>query len=250
MYRMAQVLLKEYVRIALIILLIVWTVTSLSRTCSYREIAVHSVSTTGILMLSPSQSNVSLHQCAALCDRHENCSTLVYLKSNKSCTFYGLDYPRSPFPRNTTPASTGIAFTLTSACKYTYSKFFNKCFLLLNTLTTKVSHSNNCSNLGGKLIQLNTLTELQFLRELFYFLNGNASAAYYVGAELQTLGQRYFIWTNTTRNLTGSPMWGASQPDGLPGPNENCVETTQQFGYLLNDVSCSMNRSSICEFSV
>ncbi|KAH9525080.1 hypothetical protein Btru_000281 [Bulinus truncatus] len=117
--------LRDCGRVGLIVLTTVWTVSSLARSTYYQQISISRVTSIDLILLAPTTANVSLHQCAALCDLHQNCTTVLY--SNTSCQFYGLDYVRSPYPVAAVPALPRRAFYLKSGI----DTFRDNTFLLI-----------------------------------------------------------------------------------------------------------------------
>ncbi|CAL1546911.1 unnamed protein product [Lymnaea stagnalis] len=232
---------------------LLWTASSLSRLTLYDQVSIDKIITLNVLLLDNYLPNKSRLHCALRCDHHENCTAFLYHKANRTCALYGLDFPRnnSVYPKSAAPVTPWQAFYVDSGCPYNYNKKYKKCFLLLNQAGSHNIVSNNCSSLGGKLVQFSSYNELLFFQGFLLFLNGNKSMNYFVGAQISVTATKTFVWTNTTRSFgPGDPMWSATQPDALPGPNEDCVEASKDFQYLLNDVSCSMTKRGICEFPV
>lgn len=56
-----------------------------------------------------------------------------------------------------------------------------------------------------------------------------------------------FFWASNGQPISlNKTFWLANQPDNA-SPGEHCVHLWHSYAYLLNDVSCEMNYSVICE---
>ncbi|CAL1546910.1 unnamed protein product [Lymnaea stagnalis] len=207
-----------------------------------------------LLLLEKGPGAVTLLSCARSCGQNRKCTMFLHNRF-KLCLLYGVDYPRSPFPQDKPPSAEFNAYYLRSECPYIFIRQFNKCIYLPYKLFSNLSTiTSTCSNHGGKLLQFHTTKELTVIRNYIkkkYPVSGR-EVKYYIGA-FALDASRTFVWQSSSRSLPVSDaMWGSGQPDGAVGSGDNCVVMDQQLDYLLNDVSCQLQKDmgTICQLDM
>ncbi|VDI19113.1 Hypothetical predicted protein [Mytilus galloprovincialis] len=104
---------------------------------------------------------------------------------------------------------------------------------------------DNCYSIGGKLAELETKGENDFIKNTLTVRNSSAADAYFLGGYKLNPSDG-FRWISTPSQSWTFKDFGTDEPSN---PTEMCLGSFLSIGFQWADVPCDWLRSYICEFS-
>ncbi|XP_071123409.1 C-type lectin domain family 4 member A-like [Mytilus edulis] len=104
-------------------------------------------------------------------------------------------------------------------------------------------HLNNCYNFGGKLVELETKEENDFIKDTL--TNRNADALYFLGGYKFNANDG-IRWINTPGQAMTFTDYAANEPNSPT--TELCLGSYRHMKFQWVDIPCNWLKSYICEF--
>ncbi|KAM9811019.1 perlucin-like protein [Neosynchiropus ocellatus] len=131
-------------------------------------------------------------------------------------------------------------------CKEGWWSFQKSCYLLSTSAVTWSSAENKCQTLGGHLVVLNNVAELDYLSEI-----SELRFNYWIGLVERT-HEGHWSWVDGTDYASMQKFWDKGQPDDWDYRvnGEDCGQlhsASKRKRRLWNDADCMLSYRYICE---
>ncbi|XP_062617681.1 perlucin-like [Saccostrea cucullata] len=138
-----------------------------------------------------------------------------------------------------------VVTALPSSCPRGWIHRGTSCYLFVNDAVDAedwMVAMSFCSSLHAKLVEIETVTEDEFLR--LHLLDNKLTGSYWIGlSDIQAEG--VWVWTSS-QNTPTYTNWPPGQPDNNAG-EEDCAHLYAAFGFQWNDYPCNKANNFICE---
>ncbi|VDI19112.1 Hypothetical predicted protein [Mytilus galloprovincialis] len=128
------------------------------------------------------------------------------------------------------------------SCADCYSYATSTYRIIEDTVDWKTAR-NSCYNFGGKLVELETKEENEFIKDTLTYRN--ADATYYLGGYMFNANDG-IRWITTPSQAMTFTDWAAGEPNNPI--TELCLGSYGPFKYQWIDLPCNWLKSYICEF--
>ncbi|CAG2206481.1 unnamed protein product [Mytilus edulis] len=184
----------------------------------------------------------SIVVCAMLCSYQDKCCVASFEKLTSSCW---MDTSENCSVSTYTVTGWNVMHRrlyVPPSCADCYSYATSTYKIIVDTVDWQTAQ-NNCYHLGGKLVEIETIEENDFIK--YTLTNRNADTIYYLGG-YQFNANDGIRWINTPSQVMTFTDWAAGDPNNPT--TELCLGSYGPANFQWVNLSCNRLESYICEF--
>uniref|UniRef100_A0A3P8NQ91 C-type lectin domain-containing protein n=1 Tax=Astatotilapia calliptera TaxID=8154 RepID=A0A3P8NQ91_ASTCA len=131
-----------------------------------------------------------------------------------------------------------------TTCPDNWSEFGGRCFHYVSVQMTWAEAEKNCQAMKAHLASVNNAEDNENIQKVIRAASLNATRTWIGGTDCQM--NDLWLWSDGSHFLFSA--WKPGQPDNWES-NEACIEINHGGG-KWNDVQCSIQRPSMCAFTL